>query len=121
MVGSRQGDAGLDPVATRRGAKKRERPLIRLETHLATKLGATFQDVIREQVGVLEQIFFVPEAGQHSAAGRRGAAAMIDLGAGFPPPDWTTAWETIERRAIDALNAIREDLQAHRAVRAAGS
>jgi len=46
---------------------------------------------------------------------------MIDLGAGFPPLHWTTAWETIERRAIDALNAIREELQARRAARAAGS
>jgi hypothetical protein len=40
---------------------------------------------------------------------------MIDLGAGYPPRGWSAAWEIIERRATDALSAIREELQAHRA------
>lgn len=115
----RQADASLDAVAQKPGAKKRDRPLLRLETTIVNRLGPASEDQIREQVGVLEAILFVREAGQHSAAGRRGAQAMIDLGAGFPPPSWTAAWEVIERRAVDALGAIREGLQAHRAAEAA--
>jgi hypothetical protein len=111
----RQADAVLDPVQQRRGSKKRDLPLIRLEMTLVNRLGTGSEEQIRAQVAVLEAILFVREAGQHSAAGRRGAAAMIDLGAGFPPPNWTAAWAVIERRALDALSVIREELQAHRA------
>lgn len=117
----RQADAGLNPVEQRPGVKKRDLPLIRLETTLVNRLGPGSEALIREQVAMLEAILFVREAGQHSSAGRRGAAAMIDLGAGFPPPSWTAAWEVIERRAADALGALREELQAHRAAEAAGS
>jgi hypothetical protein len=117
----RQADAGLDPVQQKPGAKRRDRPLIRLERTLVNRLGPASEDQIREQLALLEAILFVREAGQHSAAGRRGAAAMIDLGAGFPPPSWTSAWEVIERRAIDALGVIRDELQARRAVKVGGS
>lgn len=117
----RQADAGLDAVQQKPGAKKRDRPLIRLETTLVNRLSAASEEQIREQVALLEAILFVREAGQHSAAGRRGAAAMIDLGAGFPPPSWTAAWDVIERRAIDALGTIRDELQAHRAAKSTSS
>lgn len=117
----RQADAGLDAVQHKPRAKHRDRPLIRLETTLVNMLGPASEERIREQVAVLEAILFVREAGQHSAAGRRGAAAMIGLGAGFPPLSWAGAWEVIERRAVDALGVIREELRAHRAAKAAGS
>jgi hypothetical protein len=117
----RQADAGLDAVRVKRGTKKRDRPLVRLETTLVNALGSASEEQMRKQVALLEAILFVREAGQHSAAGQRGAAAMIDLGAGFPPPNWTAAWDVIERRAIDALGAIRDELQAHRAAKAASS
>jgi len=110
----RQADAGLGAVHQKRGAKKRDRPLIRIETTLVNRVGSASEERMREQVALLEAILFVREAGQHSAAGRRGAAAMIDLGAGFPPPSWGSAWAVIERRAIDAFGAIRDELQAHR-------
>jgi hypothetical protein len=119
----RQADASLDPapaVQKGRGRKKRDHPLVRFEAHLLNKLDPPSEDLIRRHVDVLEAILFVREAGQHSGAGRRGAAAMIELGAGFPPRDWESAWAIIERCAIESLSAIREELQTHRAAHAAG-
>ncbi len=119
----RQADASLDPAPAPtaqkgRSRKKRDHPLVRFEAHLLNKLDPASEDLIARHVDVLEAVLFVREAGQHSGAGRRGAAAMIELGAGFPPRDWESAWTIIEHRAIESLSAIREELQTQRAAHA---
>ena len=48
---------------------------------------------------------------QHSAARSKSATALIELGAGYPPVvGWPAAWAMISTKAIEALDAIREEL-----------
>jgi hypothetical protein len=48
---------------------------------------------------------------QHTGTENRGAEALGRLGIPYPIVDPDLAWETIKRRMIDALIAIREEIQ----------
>lgn len=99
-------DAGLDT------SKKdsRERPLRRLEVHLTKRVGSAGEARIAQSVRTLEDILSVRDAGQHGAAGQRAAKALIDLGIGYPISGWPEAWEMVQSRTIEAVDAIREEL-----------
>jgi len=49
---------------------------------------------------------------QHSGAGGRAASSFRRLGLDYPPRSTQQSWESIRRLTIDALDAIREEIQA---------
>lgn len=65
---------------------------------------------VERAIATLHDVIAVRDSGQHSAAGSRGAAALADLGIGFPPPSWAFAWTVVSARTIEALEALREEL-----------
>jgi hypothetical protein len=91
----------------------RERPLHSLESYLVGKLGTENEARIQASVHTLENVLHIRDARQHTDAGRRAARALGEFGVGFPPGNWATAWESIQAQTIEALGAIREELQAH--------
>jgi hypothetical protein len=36
--------------------------------------------------------------------------ALAQLGVEYPITDWQSAWATVQRRTIDAFNALREEI-----------
>jgi hypothetical protein len=89
--------------------RERGRPLAPLEAHLKSLLPAS-RTRIERAIETLQHVIDVRDAGQHSAAGKKGAAAMAELGIGYPPPSWSFAWTVVTTRTIEALEAIREEL-----------
>jgi hypothetical protein len=92
-----------------RNSRSRDKPFSRLERHLLALLPGS-QRRIRRAVEVLHRVIDIRDAGQHSVAGRRGAAALVELGVGYPPTDWASSWSVVAARTIEALDAIREEL-----------
>jgi hypothetical protein len=91
------------------GKTERDQPLGPLETHLVSKLPDS-ETRVRGAIRVLHAVIDVRDAGQHSAAGSKGASALVTLGIGYPPASWSGAWSTVSARTIEALDTIREEL-----------
>jgi hypothetical protein len=99
----------LPPTAPATGKRRRDAPLAPLTSYL-TSLLPDSQGRIERAAETLSSVLDVRDAGQHTAAGRKGAAALAKLGVGYPPPSWPDAWSTIMARTIGALDALREEL-----------
>jgi hypothetical protein len=91
------------------GKKERDKPLGALETHLVSKLPDSEARLLGA-IDLLHAVIDVRDAGQHSAAGSKGASALVTLGIGYPPTSWSGAWSVVSARTIEALDAIREEL-----------
>ena len=87
-------------------------PLARLEASLKSALPAdsasridSATDTLRYMADVRNALF------QHSGTEHRGVNALSQLGIPYPITDWEAAWATIQRKAIDAFNMLREEIQ----------
>lgn len=89
--------------------RKRDEPLCRFEAYIKSLLPGS-QTRIERSIETLHDVLRVRDAGQHTAAGEKGAAALVALGIGYPPPTWTYGWTVIMARTIEALDALREEL-----------
>lgn len=97
------------PSGARNPRRDRDKPLGPFNAYLETLLPES-QARIERAIATLHNVIAVRDSGQHSAAGSRGAAALADLGIGFPPPSWAFAWTVVSARTIEALEALREEL-----------
>jgi hypothetical protein len=98
---------GEPPIA--KSNKGRDKPLTPLERHLVALLPES-RGRIKTAIETLGHVIDVRDDGQHSGARGKGAVAVAALGVGYPPQSWTDAWNTISAKAIEALDAIREEL-----------
>lgn len=86
--------------------------LARMEAKLKDELPADAHARVAAAVGNLGNISKVRNAMfQHSGTEYRGLQALSDLGIVYPIADWDAAWRSVERKMIDALQALREELQ----------
>jgi hypothetical protein len=87
-------------------------PLIRLQAALIAQLPAESGGPIESAIATLRSVADVRNAlFQHSGTEHRGIQALAQLGMEYPIADWQSAWTIIQRRAIDAFNALREEIQ----------
>lgn len=91
------------------GSPRRGEPLRSVRKHLASLVPAGEARLDRA-IDTLETVLAIRDGGQHREAESRAAQAMLTLGVGYPPPSWAAAWAVVSRRAIEALDAIREEL-----------
>jgi hypothetical protein len=59
---------------------------------------------------MLELVIALRDSDQHGASTARAVAAFRELRVTYPPTDWNTSWRVLSAQAVDALNAIREEL-----------
>lgn len=90
----------------------RDRPLARLEADIVQRVGADARTRVSDAVRVLEEVVALRDARQHGEASDRGIAAFRNLGIPYPPANWHGTWQAVSGRAIDALNSLREELDA---------
>lgn len=67
---------------------------------------------VAEAIKTLEAIIALRDAGQHPEASDRAVRAAEHLHIPFQPDDFGTTWKRISTQATNALNAIREELNA---------
>lgn len=91
-----------------------QHPITRLGQFLPPKLKQANPERIAEALNNLNRIKTVRHGVQHAKARPKGADALAELGIGFPVSDWAWAWEMIKFHAVNALDAIREEIQASR-------
>ena len=83
-------------------------PLERLKTSLKSELPCDSVTRIDSAIETLRHVANVRNAlFQHSGTEHRGVNALTQLGIEYPFLDWQTAWAAIQRRTIDAFNALR--------------
>jgi hypothetical protein len=76
-------------------------------------LDTTSVQRIEEAVEILKAVQSMRNSlWQHSGTEHRGVAAIKLLGLSYPITDPTTAWRSIQRKVIEALTALREEIQA---------
>jgi hypothetical protein len=90
--------------------KHRDRPLARIETDIAARLEADSVARATEAIRMLELVIALRDSDQHGASTARAVAAFRELRVTYPPTDWNTSWRVLSAQAVDALNAIREEL-----------
>jgi hypothetical protein len=110
---------GRDAIPKPRAKDTPERPLKSIERYLVNQLGAASQTVVEDNVRTLECIVAVRDQGQHIEAGTRAAAALVELGIGFPITSPGAVWVTFQAQAVEALAAIRDEIQVHIAAQTA--
>jgi hypothetical protein len=97
------------PRSSPSGKRGHDRGLTALEAYLVRLLPGS-QLRIERSIATLQNVLDLRDAGQHSAAGRKGAAAFEALGIGYPPAGWALAWEVVGAKTIEALTALREEI-----------
>lgn len=104
----------LPAEADRDSKDLKEKSLARLQRRLRTEPGLTEESKRRidEAIDTLRVAIRIRVAGQHSGLDREVAHAFAALGMTYPPRDPVEAWEQIRTRCANALDAIREELQA---------
>jgi hypothetical protein len=86
--------------------------LMRLQSFLKSSLPVSSHARVDSAVTMLRQIGDIRNTlFEHSGTEHVGAAALASLGLDFPVVDWPTAWSTVQRRAIEALEALREEIE----------
>lgn len=83
----------------------------RLTGFLRANADAASESRVKEAISSLKGIAAIRAGAQHADARRREVSAYSLLGIPYPPQGWTGAWETVQARAVEAFNAIREELQ----------
>jgi len=90
----------------------KEGSLLRLRRRLRLELDALPSSRVDEAIETLRSIVRIRAGGQHSGLGSETASAFRALRLPYPPLDYAVAWEQIRSRAIDGVNAIRQEIQA---------
>jgi hypothetical protein len=86
-------------------------PLVRLGSFLRATLPEDSFGRVDNAVATLGHVANVRNAlFQHSGTEYRGMQALAQLGVEYPITDWQSAWATVQRRTIDAFNALREEI-----------
>jgi hypothetical protein len=87
-------------------------PLARLQTSLKSQLPEDSASRVDNAIDSLRHVADVRNAlFQHSGTEHRGVSALTQLGIEYPITDWQSAWVIVQRRTIDAFNALREEIQ----------
>lgn len=87
-------------------------PLIRLQTSLKSQLPEDSANRVDNAIDSLRHVTDVRNAlFQHSGTEYRGVSALTQLGIEYPITDWQSTWVVVQRRAMDAVNALREEIQ----------
>ncbi len=87
-------------------------PLARLQTSLKSQLPEDSANRVDNAIDSLRHVADVRNAlFQHSGTEHKGVSALSQLGIAYPITDWQSAWARIQRRTIDAFNALREEIQ----------
>ncbi len=87
-------------------------PLMRVERFLSERLSEEGVERVASAIATLRDVVAVRAGAQHSGAGGRAASSFRRLGLDYPPRSTQQSWESIRRLTIDALDAIREEIQA---------
>jgi hypothetical protein len=85
--------------------------LERLRIYLGSERPVTGVDRVERAIATLKSIVRVRVGAQHPNTRGEAAAAFKSLSLDFPPSDWGAAWMTIQARAVEALDAIREEVE----------
>jgi hypothetical protein len=99
-------------VAVEPPRKQRGKALARIEADIAPRLQPDGAARAADAIRTLELVVALRDADQHGNASERAVAAHRELRIAYPTTDWRSAWATISAHAIDALNALREELEA---------
>jgi len=91
-----------------------QHPLTKLDAFLAPRLQGANAQRIHDALTTLTLIKTVRHGMQHSKAAPDAAAALHTLGIGYPVRDWAWAWDAIRHAAINAFEALREEIQVSR-------
>jgi hypothetical protein len=86
-------------------------PFQRLENG-AKRLGGVGRERVLRAKDILKAVNHIRVGAQHGDAAAKAASAFNELGINYPPSNWGSAWETVQARTVEALNAIREEIQA---------
>jgi hypothetical protein len=92
--------------------RERNRPLARLEADISKLATADAGPRISKAISVLENVVALRDAGQHGAASERAVSAYRELGLTYPPSDWYATWQSVSGQTVNALNTLREELEA---------
>jgi hypothetical protein len=90
-------------------------PLEQLARFLLEELReSAAQERVARAVDELKCINRIRVGGQHGGKkpSTQAVQAFQELGISFPPTDWGSAWDSVRTRAVEALSAIREEIQA---------
>ena len=85
--------------------------LNRLLEFARTNAGAVDSSRLSDAIASLKAISDIRAGAQHDDARSRAIDGLAKLGLPYPPPGWDVAWIAIEARAVEALNAIREEIE----------
>jgi hypothetical protein len=86
-------------------------PLARIRRYLASELDSASHSRVDAAMDVLEDITRVRNALQHAGTEHRGADALQRLGSGYPVTDPSHTWVVLQQQTINALTALREEVQ----------
>ena len=67
---------------------------------------------VDEAINTLQRIVDIRVGAQHSDARRKALKAFETFGLPYPPTDWQQIRVSLTELAVDALEAIREEVQA---------
>lgn len=92
--------------------KDRSRALARIEADLRLRLESDAASRAADAIRTLELVIALRDANQHGEASERAVAAHRELHIAYPTTNWRDAWATLSTHALNALNALREELEA---------
>lgn len=95
-----------------RGRPGRDRSLAALAEVALETVGEEGRDRVKDAIAVLEDAIALRDAGQHADAAPRAVAAAKRLGIDYPFGDVAATWAMLTRRVIEALSALREEIDA---------
>jgi hypothetical protein len=98
----------LDSVSLPDGGGKK---LIDLDGYLKGVLDDDSAERASKAIGDLRAMFDVRVGRQHAGTDARGRRGMNRLGIAPPVYDWGEAWQHVQRRAVAALSALREEVE----------
>lgn len=87
-------------------------PLKRLGPYLVDILPEESNERVLHAVALLDAARRLRVAGQHSTAQQDALGAYDILGLAYPVADWSAAWARIQTVVTNAIDAIRDELQA---------
>lgn len=93
--------------------RKGVRPIVLLGKWLAKRLPESPAARVEEATSTLSRIVNIRVGGQHTADRRKQVEAFQTFGLSYPPVDWNTAWEALRQSATNAIDAIRQEVEAN--------
>lgn len=103
--------ARMEVAKPRSSSSAVEGSLGRLMRFLKDSSRAASGPRLNDAVSSLKAIIDIRAGTQHADARRREISGYARLGISYPVQGWAAAWETVQARTVEALNAIREELQ----------